>query len=120
MIKKIPKKAFSIFKFIYGRIYSISKVNAYFDGDPNMVSLSTLQSFNSKHKEKDDFYVQTQIRIFAHIAEKDLMTQPKRPRFKKFAGMLAVSLRCYEGKGIASIENARNILKKYEDKYGTS
>ena len=91
------KKIFSNLKFIYKKIYSITKVNAFFDGDPNIVSLSTLQSFNSKNMERDYFYLQTQIRIFAHIAEKDLVTHPKRPKYKYFAQMLAVSLHDYQG-----------------------
>ena len=118
MINRILKKIFSNLKFIYRKIYSISTVKAFFDGDPNMVSLSTLQFLNSENEERDDFYLQTQIRIFSHVAEKDLVTQPKRPRFKKFAKVLAVSLHNYQGKEIATIKNSRRILKKYEDKYG--
>ena len=109
---------FSKLKFVYSKISSITTVKAFFNGDPNMVSLSTLQFFNSENKEKDEFYLQTQIRIFSHVAEKDLVTRPKRPRFKKFAKVLGISLHKYKGTEIATIKNSRNILKKYEDKYG--
>lgn len=80
--------------------------------------MSTLQIVKSTDKENDVFYLQTQIRICAHIVEKDLTISAKRPKYGQFARKLAMRLKNYRGPRIVSIEYARNILQKYEDKYG--
>jgi len=69
-------------------------------------------------KENDLFYLQTQIRICAHIAEKDLTIPVDKPRYRQFARELSKRLQNYQGPNISSIEWARNILQMYEDKYG--
>jgi hypothetical protein len=118
MIKQLLRKPFSLLKQFYRKLSSIRAVDAFFDGDRNVASFSTLQVVKSTGKKNDLFYLQTQIRICAHIAEKDLDIPVDKPIFRQFARELSRRLQGYQGPNIVSIENARNILQKYKDKYG--
>ena len=118
MLKRLFRKLFSLLKQFYRKLSSVREVDAFFDGDRNVASLSTLQIVKSTGKENDVFYLQTQIRICAHIAEKDLTIPVDKPRYRQFARELSKRLQSYQGPRVVSIENAGNILQKYEDKYG--
>lgn len=100
------------------KLFSVRKVDAIFDRDRNIASLSTLQKVESAGKKNDLFYLQTLIRLCAHIAKKDLCIPVDRPRYRQFARELAERLHNYNGPNIASIEWAKSILRMYEDKYG--
>ena len=118
MLKRLFRKPFSFLKRLSRKLFSVREVDAIFDGDRNVESLSTLQKVESAGKVNDIFYLQTRIRLCAHIAGKDLIIPVDRPRYRRFARELAERLQNYQGPNIASIEWARNILQKYENKYG--
>lgn len=118
MLKRLFRTLFSFLKRLSRKLSSVREVDAIFDGDRNVESLSTLQKVECAGKENDVFYLQTRIRLCAHIAGKDLIVPVDRPRYRRFARELAERLQNYQGPNIASIEWARNILQKYENKYG--
>lgn len=118
MIKRLFKKPFSFLKQFYRNLFLGRQVEAIFDKNCSVASLSTLQKVNSVGQEYDIFYVQTRIRLCAHIVEKSLRISAKRSRYQQFVCELAERLRNYRGPNIVSIGSARNILQKYEDKYG--
>ena len=118
MIKRLFKKPFSFLKQFYRNLFWSRQVEVIFDKNCNAASLSTLQKVNSVGQEYDIFYIQTRIRLCAHIVEKSLRVSAKRSGYQQFVYELAERLRNYRGSNIVSIESARNILQKYEDKYG--
>ena len=83
---------------------------------------STLQKHNLREDERkiDDFYLQTIIRINAHVADKGLILTEKydRPSYRHFAIELDNNLKNYTGQELPTIQWAKTILKEYEEKYG--
>lgn len=102
----------------FRKLFSVRKVDTIFNRDPNIEALSTLHKVEFSGKENDVFYLQTQIRLCAHLAEKDLAIPMDRPRYRQFACELGERLHNYPGPSIASMEWARSILQRYKDKYG--
>ena len=105
-------------KRLIRKLSSVIKVDTVFDKDPNIESLSTLQKVEFSGQEEDVFYLQTRIRICAHIAEKDLTSPVDKPRYRQFARELGERLHDYQGPNITSIEWANSILQMYEHRYG--
>lgn len=108
-----------LFKVYRLLIQSISKLifkkkNYLFIADDDINSMSTLQ-WNNEMIDKDEFYLQTQIRISSHIASKALYVN--LPRYRQHSLALKKKLNAYKGSDIESIIWARMILNKYKEKY---
>lgn len=86
--------------------------------DPTILSYSSLQKVASGNWDDDLFYLQTKIRISAHIAEKDLVIPANQPLYRKFAKDLDERLASYSGPETPSIRWARQVLHQYREKYG--
>jgi len=118
MLRRLFRIPFTLLKRLLRKSILVREADAIFDGDRNVESLSTLQDVEFAGKERDVFYLQTMIRLCAHIAEKDLSIPTDKPRYRRFARELGERLQGYQGPNIAAIEWAENILQKHENKYG--